>query len=66
MDGDHQHVWDYGSRLVEVKERQSGNWKTTGECKYDAHSRRTWVRRAITLRSALAGTPCEQYALTIL
>jgi YD repeat-containing protein len=39
-EGDHQYVWDYRNRLIEAKERQSGNWNTVGEYKYDGITRR--------------------------
>ena len=39
-DSDNQYVWDYRNRLTVAKERQSGNWVTVGEYKYDAMNRR--------------------------
>jgi len=53
-DGDHQYVWDYRNRLIEVKEKQSGNWNTIAECKYDARTRR--VLKAVTNKGSLNGT----------
>lgn len=43
--GDHQYVWGYGSRLIEVghlrlSERQSDNWDTVAAHKYSARMRR--------------------------
>ena len=53
-EGDHQYVWDYRNRLIEVKERQSGNWVTVGEYRYDARTRR--VLKVVTNKGALNGT----------
>ena len=53
-DGDHQYVWDYRNRLIEAKERQSGNWNTVGAYRYDAQGRR--VRKAVTNKGGLNGT----------
>jgi RHS repeat-associated protein len=51
--GDHQYVWDYRNRLIEVKERQSGNWVTVGEYKYDARTRR--ILKTVTNKGTLNG-----------
>ncbi len=53
-EGDHQYVWDYRNRLIEVKEKQSGNWNIVGEYKYDAGTRR--VLKVVTNKGALNGT----------
>ena len=53
-DGNHQYVWDYRNRLIQAKERQSGNWNTVGTYKYDAQGRR--VRKTVTNRGGLNGT----------
>jgi len=42
-DGDHQYVWDYRNRLIEVKEYQTDTWNTTAEYRYDARDRRIHV-----------------------
>ncbi len=52
--GDHKYTWDYRNRLIEVEEKQSGNWNTVGEYKYDAQSRR--VLKVVTNKGGLNGT----------
>jgi RHS repeat-associated protein len=52
--GDHQYVWDYRNRLIQAKEKQSGDWSTVGAYKYDPQGRR--VRKAVTNKGALNGT----------
>ena len=39
-DENHQYVWDCRNRLIEAKERQSGDWNTVGTYRYDAQGRR--------------------------
>jgi len=53
-DGDHKYAWDYRNRLIEVEEKQSGNWNTTAEYKYDARNRR--VLKVVTNKGSLNGT----------
>jgi RHS repeat-associated protein len=53
-DGSHQYVWDYRNRLIEAKEKQSGNWNTVGAYKYDAQGRR--IRKVVTNKGGLNGT----------
>jgi len=53
-DGNHQYVWDYRNRLIEAKERQSGNWNTVGVYRYDAQGRR--VRKVVSNKGGLNGT----------
>jgi len=53
-DGDHQYMWDYRNRLIEVKQLQSGNWNTIAEYKYDASTRR--VLKVVTNQGTLNGT----------
>jgi len=53
-DGSHQYVWDYRNRLIEAKEKQSGNWNTVGVYKYDAQGRR--IRKVVTNKGGLNGT----------
>jgi len=53
-DGDHKYTWDYRNRLIEVEEKQSGNWNTTAEYKYDGLNRR--VRKIVTSKGDLNGT----------
>ncbi len=82
--GNHKYTWDYRNRLIEVEacppkprrrwEKQSGNWNTTGEYKYDAWNRRVLksvtnkppARRAHSAEAASAAkagsgamAPCE-------
>ena len=52
--GDHQYVWDYRNRLIQAKEKQSGDWNTVGTYRYDARGRR--VRKAVTNKGGLNGT----------
>ncbi len=52
--GDHKYTWDYRNRLIEVEEKQSGNWNTVGEYKYDAQNRR--VLKVVTNKGSLNGT----------
>ena len=52
--GDHRYTWDYRNRLIEVEEKQSGNWNTTAEYKYDARSRR--ILKVVTNKGDLNGT----------
>ncbi len=52
--GDHKYTWDYRNRLIEVEEKQSGNWNTTGEYKYDAQGRR--ILKTVTNKGGLNGT----------
>ncbi len=52
--GDHKYAWDYRNRLIEVEEKQSGNWNTTAEYKYDAPNRR--VLKTVTSKGSLNGT----------
>ena len=47
-------MWDYRNRLIEVKEKQSGNWNTTAEYKYDAKNRP--IRKVVTNKGSLNGT----------
>ncbi|MCD6415074.1 MAG: RHS repeat-associated core domain-containing protein, partial [Planctomycetes bacterium] len=52
--GDHKYTWDYRNRLIEVEEKQSGNWVTVAEYTYDARSRR--VLKVVTNKESLNGT----------
>ncbi|NLX59045.1 MAG: RHS repeat-associated core domain-containing protein, partial [Phycisphaerae bacterium] len=53
-DGDHQYVWDYRNRLIEVKEYQTDTWNTTAEYKYDARNRR--ILKVVTNKGDFNGT----------
>ena len=52
--GDHEYVYDYRNRLIEVKEKQSGNWTVIADYKYDARTRR--VLKVVTNKGSLNGT----------
>ena len=52
--GDHQYVWDYRNRLIQAKEKQSGDWNTVGTYKYDPQGRR--IRKVVTNKGGLNGT----------
>jgi len=51
--GNHKYTWDYRNRLIEVQEKQSGNWNTLAEYKYDPSNRR--VLKVVTNKGALNG-----------
>ncbi len=53
-DGDHKYTWDYRNRLVEVKEKQAGQWVTIAECKYDAKNWR--ILKVVTNKESPNGT----------
>jgi len=53
-DGDHKYTWDYRNRLIEVEEKQSGNWNTVPEYKYDGKTRR--ILKVVTNKGDLNGT----------
>jgi hypothetical protein len=50
----HKYTYDYRSRLIEVEEKQPGNWNTTAEYKYDAGNRR--ILKGVTNLGDLNGT----------
>jgi len=52
--GDHKFTYDYRNRLVEVEEKQAGDWVTIAEYKYDGGNRR--VRKVVTNKGGLNGT----------
>jgi len=53
-EGDRKYTWDYRNRLIEVEEKQSGNWNTAAEYKYDGLSRR--ILKVVTNKGDLNGT----------
>ncbi len=53
-DGDHKYSWDYRNRLIEVQEKQSGNWNTVAEYRYDGKNRR--ILKVVTNKGDLNGT----------
>jgi hypothetical protein len=48
------YTYDYRNRLIGVEEKQSGNWNTTAEYKYDAQNRR--ILKVVTNLGDLNGT----------